>query len=182
MACILVIINKLKAMKNFIWIISITLIFVSCNGNPDKQAKKSTNFKPKKIEAPVTDKTYGNPVTTENAADARRLPDLLKDSDSKEVKLIGKVENVCQSTGCWLELGMGDTELIHITFKDNNFTVPKDIAEKTVLVNGIASKEIISVDIRKKMAAAEGLSKEEINSITEPLIEYTYESTGVVVK
>ncbi len=169
-------------MKNFFWIISITLIFISCNENTHKQDRKSTNFKPKKIEAPATDKTYGNQVTMENAADARRLPDLLKDSKSKEVKLIGKVENVCQSEGCWLELGMGDNKLIYITFKDNNFTVPKDIAEKTVLVNGIASKEIISVEIRKKMATAEGLSMEEVNSITEPLVEYTYEATGVVVK
>ncbi len=63
--------------------------------------------------------------------------------DGKEVMLVDNVTGVCQEMGCWLSIdsGIAEEPLI-IRFKDDGFTMPKDLAGKRVKVQGIFSTEV----------------------------------------
>ncbi len=171
-------------LTNFIILITVSIFLISCNNN--QRESKTKNQKP--IEMPgkkvAKDNTtgYGENVTMENAADATRIPSMLQNENEKQVKVIGKIEKVCQMEGCWLDIDLGNGETMHVTFKDESFVVPKDIAGKIVLMNGVVSKETIPVEMARKIARDEGKSESEINSIVTPQVEFSYEATGLVIR
>lgn len=169
-------------MKKLLYIVAITILFASCENESNTKEANTIKVFPKQEKPVKKTNVYGQEVAFENAADARRLPMLMEGVDSKDIKVIGKVESVCQSSGCWIDVDLGDNNIMHVTFKDEAFTLPKDIAGKIVLMDGTVTTELLSVDLLKKMAKDEGKSQAEINNITEPLLEYSYEATGVVIK
>ncbi len=79
-----------------------------------------------------------------------------------------KIVSNCQKSGCWMDLDVGNDEVIKVTFKDYAFFIPLDSEGKTALVEGFAKRELIPVDILQHYAEDEGKSKEEIDAITEP--------------
>lgn len=171
-------------MRNIFLLIAAAIILASCGGESETRKKGQDVSTVVKTKPKVVDNSsyFGEEVTIESAADVTRLPMMLKNKNEASLKLIGKVENVCQTEGCWFDLDLGNGQLLHVTFKDEAFVVPKDIAGKTVLINGMATKEIIPVDMAKKIAKDEGKSQAEINKITSPVVEYSYEASGVVIK
>jgi Flp pilus assembly protein TadD len=58
---------------------------------------------------------------------------------------------VCQNKGCWMVLTEG-ARSIRVTFQDYGFFVPKDIAGKTVVVEGVLSRKLLSADEAKHYA------------------------------
>jgi len=168
-------------MKKLLYFLAITIILASCGNNTQQDADNAQKPLPKK-EIPGNNlKSYGDNVELKGAADATRLPSMLEGINEKEIKVIGKVVDVCQSSGCWLDIDLGNNTVMHVTFKDEAFVVPKDITGKVILMDGVASKEMLSVDMLKKMAADEGKTQSEIDKITEPGIEYSYEAKGVSI-
>ncbi len=170
-------------MKKLLVIISLISIIASCDNNPEE---KKTKDIPKKtfVKKAVNDtkSLYGKEIQSDKIGDIRRLPGLLESAPTAEVNFTGYIKEVCQSSGCWIDIDLGNDEVVHVTFKDEAFVVPKNIAGKTVVIEGVGTKEVISVEMQKKAAKAEGLSQKEINAITEPIAEYYYEATGVLVK
>jgi hypothetical protein len=126
--------------------------------------------------------TFGAAITAENAASASELPALLEGKETADVKLIGKVKTVCQNTGCWMDIDIGNDEIVHVTFKDDGFLMPMDAAGKTAVIEGVATYEEISVKMLKHLAEDEGKSQEEIDAITEPKLEYTLVAKGVILE
>lgn len=55
---------------------------------------------------------------------------------------------VCQHKGCWMVLTEG-ARSIRVTFRDYAFFVPKDIAGKTVVVEGVLSRKLLSAEEAK---------------------------------
>lgn len=165
-------------MKTFITLIFSLLIFISC----ENQQKQKTNNLPTDITNPVDGKIYGEAISNENIISAEKLPLALKNNDEKELKLIGKIDAVCQGSGCWVDIDMGNGETVHVTFKDEAFVLPKDVAGQTATIEGIAVTEVVSVEMQKRMAKEEGLTQTEIDKITEPLTEYYFEAVGVTLK
>lgn len=164
-------------MKKLIAILSIVALFAACTNNQEESKTKTTD------ETVVVDpNVFGDAIIIEHVADARRLPSLMESAQQKEVKLIGQVESVCQSSGCWLDISIGNNQVVHVTFKDEAFVVPKDLAGKMVMIEGIASTEILSVDMQKKIAADEGKSQNEIDKIQNPVTEYYFEAKGLTIK
>ena len=70
---------------------------------------------------------------------------------------------------------------MRITFKDYAFFMPKDIVGKTVVMDGNAIVETISVADQRHYAEDGGMSKAEIEKITEPKRELTFEAAGVLI-
>ena len=102
----------------------------------------------------------------------------------KIIAVTGKVKEVCQVKGCWMTIVSdqpGQPEM-RVTFKDYAFFMPKDISGKTVVVDGIAVMEVVSVADQQHYASDAGKSKEEIEKITEPSRELTFEASGVLIK
>ena len=110
--------------------------------------------------------------------------ELLKKADGKEkvaAKVQGTVESVCQVKGCWMKVKLDDGQTMRVTFKDYGFFVPKDIAGKTVIFEGVAEVKTTPVSELKHYAQDAGKSKEEIAKITEPEKALTFVANGVLV-
>jgi len=97
-------------------------------------------------------------------------------------KVTGVVESVCKAAGCWMKVKTSDGQTMRVTFKDYGFFVPKDIAGKTVVFEGIAKVKITSVAMLKHYAEDGGKSKDEIAKITAPEKAIGFVATGVIVK
>jgi hypothetical protein len=131
-----------------------------------------------------TGKTYGAEITADNAIDIDKLLTQLTTQDSVRTKLEGNVESVCQVKGCWMNLVPDDgneAKSIFVKFKDYGFFMPLDLAGEKVVMQGVAYKEVTSVDELKHYAEDEGLSQEEIDKITEPKEELKFMADGVIV-
>ena len=74
-----------------------------------------------------------------------------------------------------------DGESMFVKFKDYGFFMPLDLAGQEVVMNGVAFKEVTSVEELQHYAEDEGLSQVEIAKITEPKEEFKFMATGVYV-
>ncbi len=131
------------------------------------------------------DGTYGAGVSNpESALSFSDVYTQLDSADSLNVTMKGKVESVCQTKGCWMNLvdptGANDGE-IFVQFFDYGFFMPKELSGSEVIVEGKAYTEHTTVEELKHYAEDEGQSEEEIAAITEPLFEKKFMATGVVV-
>ena len=136
---------------------------------------------PQKDNVPSTG-NFGQPASAQNAVAASQIMTLFTNSDTVEVTLTGNIAASCKHSGCWMDLDMGNKETVHVTFKDEAFTIPLDAAGKHAVAQGIAIRELIPVETLKNYAREEGKNEEEIAKITEP--EWTYEmiATGVLIE
>ncbi|VAW11111.1 FIG00552520: hypothetical protein [hydrothermal vent metagenome] len=103
-------------------------------------------------------------------------------ADTVQTKFNAIVTDVCQSKGCWMKLQLESGEETMVRFKDYGFFVPKNIAGKEVVVNGVAFVEEMSVEDQKHYAKDAGKSEEEIAKITETKKAYGFEADGVLLK
>ncbi len=88
----------------------------------------------------------------------------------------GSAAEVCQAKGCWMVLTEGDRS-IRVTFRDYAFFVPKDIAGKTVVVEGVLSKRSLSRDEAEHYAAESGAGAAHPG----PREEWSLVATSVVI-
>ncbi|MBK9320005.1 MAG: DUF4920 domain-containing protein [Bacteroidetes bacterium] len=103
-------------------------------------------------------------------------------ADINGVKVEGKVNEVCQAKGCWMQLDKGDGTTMRVTFKDYGFFVPKDCGGKSAIILGHAYMDTTAVEDLRHYAEDAGKSKEEIEKITEPEVELAFEAEGVLIK
>jgi hypothetical protein len=94
----------------------------------------------------------------------------------------GQVLNVCQAKGCWVDVKLADNSVMKVKFKDYAFFLPKDIAGKTVVLNGMAYNQKVSVADQRHYAQDAGKSEKEIKAITQPKQSITFTASGVVIK
>jgi hypothetical protein len=157
-------------MKHLLSLFCAVLVLASCN-NSKPEEKKETGLL-----------YFGDSITTDGATEATQLISLLEAKDSIPVKLSGKITNVCQKKGCWMKMDLGNNQSLRVTFKDYAFFVPKDAGGKEVIVEGYAYNDTISVEELKHYAEDAGSTKEEIEKITEPEVEFSFEANGVILK
>ncbi len=126
-------------------------------------------------------KVFGTGVTGE-VAPVAQLEQLLGDKNSADLKIKGKVLEVCQKKGCWMTLQMPDgQDPIRVTFKDYAFFMPFDLVGKEVSLDGIGKKQVISVETLRHYAEDAHKSEAEIAKITQPKKELAFEAKGVVI-
>ena len=128
-------------------------------------------------------KYFGEKITEKGVISYDELLTKMESTDSIAVKVSGKVESVCQAKGCWMNIVSEDPAKtpMFVKFKDYGFFMPKDIAGKTVIMEGFAYREVTSIDELKHYAEDEGKSKEEIAAITEPVEELKFMASGVIL-
>lgn len=124
--------------------------------------------------------TFGKKTNAEGAIPANDLVAKLQSTKSLEVKVSGKVKEVCKSEGCWLKM---ETEngTIMIKMKDHSFFVPLAMNGKTIVADGKVTLKETSVEMLKHYAEDAGKSKVEIDAIKQPKKEITMEATGILV-
>ncbi|HLP93702.1 MAG TPA: DUF4920 domain-containing protein [Saprospiraceae bacterium] len=128
-------------------------------------------------------KHFGNTITAEGAISYDEVMPKMAGIDSLNMKVTGKVKEVCQKKGCWMTLVSdqpGYPEM-RVTFKDYAFFMPKDLSGKRVVIDGFARVETTSVEILRHYAEDAKKSPEEIAAITEPKREVSFEAAGVLI-
>ncbi|RZL41189.1 MAG: DUF4920 domain-containing protein [Pedobacter sp.] len=61
----------------------------------------------------------------------------MSDKKTVDMKIEGKVVDVCKKKGCWMTLQMPNGDPMRVTFKDYAFFMPMDIVGKNVVLDGI---------------------------------------------
>ncbi len=158
--------------KLFILPVFLFFLFACSNSNEEK----------KELAAASNLNYFGDSINADGAITPNQLLDQLAGKDSVSLKVEGKIFNVCQKKGCWMELDLGNNKTMRVTFKDYKFFVPKDASGKTAIVEGMVYNDTISVDDQKHYAEDAGMSKEEIAQITQPQPEISFEAHGVIIK
>lgn len=124
--------------------------------------------------------TFGVATTEKDAVNASELSSVLNSTEPKEIKVKGKVIEVCKAEGCWLRMETtGGTMMIRM--KDHKFFVPVSMQGKTIVADGTATLKETSVDMLKHYAEDAGKSKEEIAAIKEPKKEIVLQAKGILV-
>lgn len=166
--------------KNLLLLISAVLMLSACGS--DDCCKKDA----KGGEAAPTSQNgnkFGEAFSTEGAVTYDEMLTQMGTSDSLAIKVKGKVSEVCQVKGCWMDIVSDDASkpAMKVKFKDYAFFMPKDLAGKQVVVNGYAFTEVTSVEELKHMAEDAKKSKEEIEKITAPAKELKFMASGVEI-
>lgn len=136
-------------------------------------------------EAPQEYGIFGKNMDLEGivtAAHMAQVYDGLSVSDSVPTKFRGKVTDVCKKMGCWMKVELEDGKEAMVRFVDYGFFVPKDIAGKEVVVNGLAFVEEMSVRDQRHYAKDGGKSESEIAEIVAPKRIYGFQADGVLLK
>ena len=102
-------------------------------------------------------------------------------TDTISMQLKGKIVEVCQAKGCWMKVDLEDGNQVFVRFKDYGFFVPKDVAERTTVLNGVAFLEEMSVEDQRHYAEDKGASEAEIEKITAPKKTLRFEADGVLI-
>ncbi len=162
-------------MKRILTLAIAVSLFAACKDAATENAAKTENTEAKP--------TYlGEKITEDGAKPSDSLVAMMGTNTELKSKLSGKIDAVCQTKGCWMELINADNSKIRITFKDYGFFMPKDCAGKTAIVDGTAKVEVTSVADLQEYAKDDGKNKEEIAAITEPKQELVFEAKGVILK
>lgn len=124
--------------------------------------------------------TFGEKTTAEGAITANDLGAKLKGAEPAEVKVTGKVVEVCKAEGCWLRMETANGPML-IKMKDHAFLVPLSMNGKTIVAEGTATLKETSVEMLRHYAEDAGKSKAEIEAIKEPKKEITMQAKGILV-
>jgi hypothetical protein len=130
----------------------------------------------------ATAQYFGDSITPDGAIPVAQIVSKMAGTDSMPLKVEGKIQAVCQTKGCWMELDLGNQKSMRVKFKDYGFFVPKDCSGKNVVLDGFARVDTTSVAELRHYAEDDGKSKEEIEKITAPEIELNFEARGVIIR
>ena len=146
-------------------IIYITILsFFSCNENQPKELK-----------------FYGDKITLNNISDFEKVKKFAENQAEVETKIEGTILSTCPKKGCWMNVRV-DQDTILVRFKDYGFFVPKQGQENNrVVMQGIAKKDTISVDLLRHYAEDANKSIEEIEKINEPEYKISFLADGVII-
>jgi hypothetical protein len=153
------------------------LFMASCTHNHQHQhgAGETTT-----VAAPTGQ--FGNEVAGETATPVAGIASVFTESDSARVTVSGNISAACKHSGCWMDMDMGDGNFVHVTFKDEAFTIPLDAAGKDAVAQGLAVRTLIPVETLRNYAREEGKSDEEIAAITQPAYAYELIADGVLIR
>jgi len=101
----------------------------------------------------------------------------------KEVVVEAEILHSCRKKGCWMKVDLGEgVEPMRVSFLDYGFFVPLVSDGRTAVMKGTAYIDTIDVEMLRHFAEDAGKSKEEIDAITQPEIEWSFEATGVYIR
>lgn len=164
-------------MKHLLTLLLISLISLqACAQKPAKNiyvSKDQTHAKPN------PDGSYGKSFTIPKTfATWKEIEEGMAKYQGYNTIIKGTCESICQSKGCWLKVKTDEGQEYFVKFRNYGFFLPRDIAGKTVVLNGTAFYETTSVEELRHYAEDAGKSKEEIEAITEPKKQLRFEADG----
>lgn len=165
-------------MKNLFFILSITIIALSCKNEPTKVADTA-----KTDALAIKYESFGEQISDVGVMTEKEMVakyENLKPGDTLAVKFSSVVKEVCQKKGCWMYLDMGEKQAM-VRFKDYGFFMPKDISGREVIIEGNAYVEEMSVEDQRHYAEDAGKDETEIALIISPKRTLAFEAKGVLI-
>lgn len=170
-------------MRKLLLVTVLTIIFIGCK-NKEKDALEANPSETTETVS-INYKPYGDEVSTGETVNPEKLKEVYQNisvGDTVNLKIAARVKEVCKKKGCWMRIELeGEDEEAMIRFKDYGFFMPVNIEGKEIIAEGKAFLEEQSVDKQRHYAEDGGASAEEILSITEPKITYSFMAHGVLV-
>jgi hypothetical protein len=126
---------------------------------------------------------YGEKIDEDGAIGLHELMLRMEEQDSVYTKVIAEVDDVCQKKGCWMNVYAADreeSERLFVQFHDYAFFMPLDLQGEVVL-EGVAYRDVTSVEELQHYAEDAGESEEAIAAITEPEEQLKFMATGVKI-
>ncbi|GAB2486009.1 DUF4920 domain-containing protein [Algoriphagus taiwanensis] len=133
-------------------------------------------------EAEVVPGNYGDLFDSEEITAAAEMVSQVEANGAFEGKISGEIKEVCTKKGCWFAMDLPNGESMRVTFKDYGFFIPTNSQGFPIVMEGKAILTETDVETLRHFAEDQGKSKEEVEAITEPKREITFEATGVVIK
>tara|TARA_B100000900_G_scaffold263858_1_gene225087 strand:- start:60 stop:521 length:462 start_codon:yes stop_codon:yes gene_type:complete len=125
---------------------------------------------------------YGDKITSENLTEYSDLLDQVNLSGVVNTKIEGTIIETCSKKGCWMQVKVNNDTLM-VRFKDYAFFVPKEgVDGKSVIINGEAFYDTLSVDLLRHYAEDARKSEQEIMDITEPELVLSFTADGVIIQ
>jgi hypothetical protein len=160
-------------MKKIIPFFFAIALLASCNNQPSTELRAVKNIKGLAV--------YGDSVKDDNVIDLAAISTAMKDETKMDMKIRGKVNEVCAKKGCWMIMKLNNGDDMRVTFKDYKIFVPKDLTGKDVVLDGFVYSDTTSVEKLRHYAEDAGKSAAQIAKITTPKTELAFEAKGVVV-
>jgi hypothetical protein len=126
----------------------------------------------------------GKPLTVKEAMPLATLVAHADDYVGKTVQVRGKITEVCQMMGCWMELANDAGQRVRIKVEDGDIVFPKDSAGKTAVAEGKFTKTELTREqavARAKEEAEESGRKFDPAKVKGGMTLYQIQGTGAVI-
>jgi len=133
-------------------------------------------------EVEVVPGSYGANLEENSVLGTAEMISRVEISGTFSGKVSGEIKEVCTKKGCWFTMDLANGEPMRVTFKDYGFFIPTNSQGFPIILEGVATLTETDVETLKHFAEDQGKSKEEVNAITAPKREITFEATGVIIK
>jgi len=165
--------------KNVVLVVMSLFFLASCKNDKAKNAEKVVE------KEEIAYHSFGDEITDAEVLTKEQMTEKYKDlkvGDTINVKFASKINEVCKSKGCWMNLDLGNEAESFVKFKDYGFFMPLNADGREVIVNGKAFVTTTSVDELRHFAEDAGKSEEEIAKIIDPKYTLSFEADGVLMK
>ena len=127
----------------------------------------------------------GKPLTLKEPMSVQKLMSAPEQYLGKTVQVKGKVVDVCQMMGCWMELvEAGSGARVRIKVEDGVIVFPKDSVGKTAVAEGVFSKLVLTREeavAQAQREAEENKRKFDPSTIKSGVTIYQVQGTGAAV-
>jgi hypothetical protein len=123
---------------------------------------------------------YGQKPDTTTMMQASKLEDFMGKKTRITTAIAGKVIRVTKEKGGWFEMDAGKGRIIAAHFYNAGVNIPKELAGRTVIINGIAAKQFIADDLQH-LAGDTVTGKKQHTVKTDPKRVVTFEVKGFMV-
>ena len=171
-------------MRSLILFGLIVILFGSCNNSSENHSannsgKKIYGLKEINAEGAISVDSVLILLNNEKNLTEQEIEDGIKVKGIK-TKIEGKIVDMCQMSGCWFTFVNKNGQIFQVNMREHKET-PKEWAGKTVVAEGIAYAEEISVEELRHEAKKEGATQEEISKI-KPHSNYYLLADGAIEK
>lgn len=123
---------------------------------------------------------YGKEITLKEKTQVSAILAAPDKFDGKTVLVEGKILNVCQGMGCWIEIaGATEEEKIMVKVEDGVIVFPKESKGKTALVEGVVAEVLPSNEEHKEDKDHKHAGDDPCNPKTKT---YRINGIGAVIK
>jgi hypothetical protein len=123
---------------------------------------------------------YGTKPNTQAMMSAAKVEDFMGKKTRISTTIEGRVTRVIHEKGGWFELDAGKGKVISAHFKDYNINIPRNLAGRTVIIEGVAQKQFIADDLQH-LAGDTVTGKKQHKVKTDAKRKLTFEVKGLEV-